>query len=292
MRQLTKAAVLIAAAAVAAETFGDDYAAHTMWNCSDEGRGGRHPSPAAACAVTGAVAFRRMVVGGACIACDDDGIGPPAPPGTVIIIRPICPEGQHLNDAGECEADHECGDDEIGGGSEECQACGDGEVPNEDGTACRVCPDGEHEGQCDAFHEVARCERALDIPLAEYLPIPTHPNVLVENLALANSEIQRGFFPVNEDLAVDFAKIYVATIGAPGGPIVVYVDSKVERDADQGICEYEGEVLYEGDNPVVESPRHDTVKKRMLTTVHTRDPWHQYHALVRNSIKWADEVLR
>lgn len=143
MRQLTKAAVLIAAAAVAAETFGDDYAAHTMWNCSDEGRGGRHPSPAAACAVTGAVAFRRMVVGGACIACDDDGIGPPPPPGTVIIIRPICPEGQHLNDAGECEADHECGDDEIGGGDEDCEACPDGEVPNEDGTECVSCEHGE-----------------------------------------------------------------------------------------------------------------------------------------------------
>lgn len=226
-------------------------------------------------------------------ACEaDPGGGSGGGSGGGVVIIPGCPGGQHYHASGGCHADHECGDDEIGGGSEECQACGDGEAPNEDGTACRVCPDGEHEGQCDAFHEVARCERALDIPLAEYLPIPTHPNVLVENLALANSEIQRGFFPVNEDLAVDFAKIYVATIGAPGGPIVVYVDSKVERDADQGICEYEGEVLYEGENPVVESPRHDTVKKRMLTTVHTRDPWHQYHALVRNSIKWADEVLR
>ena len=145
MRQLTKAAVLVAAAAVAAETLGDDYAAHTMWNCSDEGRGGRHPSPAAACAVTGAVAFRKMLVGGACIACDDDddGFGPPPPPGTVIIIGPICPEGQHLNDAGECEADHECGDDEIGGGDEDCEACPDGEVPNEDGTACVTCEHAE-----------------------------------------------------------------------------------------------------------------------------------------------------
>lgn len=227
-------------------------------------------------------------------AVSDPPFGPPPPIPPVNPNPPSgCPAGQHLASDGACQDDHECGPDEIGGGSEECQECGDDEVPNEDGTACRFCPDGEYTpGQCEAYHEVARCERALDFPWAEYLPIPTHPNVLVRNQAAAGSEIQRGFFPVNEGLAVDFAKIYVATLGAPGGPIVVYVDSKVERDADQGICEYEGEVLYEGENPVVESPRHDTVKKRMLTTVHTRDPWHQYHAFVRNSIKWADEVLR
>ena len=43
----------------------------------------------------------------------------------------------------------ECGDDEIGGGSEECEACGEGEVPNEDGTACETCEHGEFEaGEC------------------------------------------------------------------------------------------------------------------------------------------------
>ena len=66
------------------------------------------------------------------------------PPGPPIFVPPVeCPAGQHLNDAGECQEDHECGDDEIGGGSEECEPCGDGEVPNPDGTACVSCDWGE-----------------------------------------------------------------------------------------------------------------------------------------------------
>ena len=42
-------------------------------------------------------------------------------------------------------------DDEIGGGSEECEGCGEGEAPNEDGTACLTCEHGERldrPGQC------------------------------------------------------------------------------------------------------------------------------------------------
>lgn len=99
MRRLTKAAVLIAAAAVAAETFGDDYAAHFMWNCSDEGARGRYPNPGAACAVTGAVAYRRMVVGGACIACDDDDDGDPGGGGGAALPLPcVVAKQDHLGD--------------------------------------------------------------------------------------------------------------------------------------------------------------------------------------------------
>ena len=63
-------------------------------------------------------------------------VPPPPPP-------PACPAGQHLTEGGQCQADHECGDDEIGGGSEECEGCGEGEAPNEDGTECVTCDYGE-----------------------------------------------------------------------------------------------------------------------------------------------------
>lgn len=62
------------------------------------------------------------------------------PPGLVGgVLAPPCPDGQHRNEAGECE----CGDDEIGGGGEDCKPCGEGEVPNEDRTACVACDWGE-----------------------------------------------------------------------------------------------------------------------------------------------------
>ena len=76
---------------------------------------------------------------------------PPTDPGGFIPPPPgACPAGQHLNE-GECEEDHECGDDEIGGGSEECEECGEGEVPNEDGIACVTCQFGESDtpGRCN-----------------------------------------------------------------------------------------------------------------------------------------------
>ena len=56
---------------------------------------------------------------------------------------PACPEGQHLNGEGECQDDYECGDDEIGGGAVPCEPCGEGLVPDHDGTACKTCPHGE-----------------------------------------------------------------------------------------------------------------------------------------------------
>ena len=116
------------------------------------------------------------------------------------------------------------------------------------------------------------------MPLATFLPV--HPNVLV--LGQQGSGTQRGFFPTNETLAAHYAGIYVASRSQPWGAIEIYVPSKVEEDPNQGECEYTD----------VESTRHDEVRDRMLSSVHTNDPWHEYHAIVRNSIDWADEVLR
>ena len=80
-------------------------------------------------------------------------INPPpfVPPVIIVTPPPACPAGQHLNEGGECQADHECGADEIGGGDEDCEACPDGEVPNEDGTECATCQFGESDtvGRCN-----------------------------------------------------------------------------------------------------------------------------------------------
>ena len=53
-----------------------------------------------------------------------------------MIIIPGCPGGQHYHAAGGCHADHSCLAGEIGGGDEDCEACPDGEVPNQDQTVC------------------------------------------------------------------------------------------------------------------------------------------------------------
>ena len=63
-------------------------------------------------------------------------IGPPSTPPPIIVLPPSCPVGQHRNEDGQCEADHVCGDDEIGGGPVECETCTDGKVPNDDKTEC------------------------------------------------------------------------------------------------------------------------------------------------------------
>ena len=75
----------------------------------------------------------------------------PTDPGVFVPPTPgACPAGQHSHN-GNCHADHVCGADEIGGGSAECQACGAGQVPNPDGTACQSCPHGEGSpGQCNS----------------------------------------------------------------------------------------------------------------------------------------------
>ena len=76
---------------------------------------------------------------------------PPYVPPGIIVPPPACPAGQHRHDSG-CHADHVCGDDEIGGGGEECQPCGAGQIPNPAGTACSTCPYGESSsgGTCNA----------------------------------------------------------------------------------------------------------------------------------------------
>ena len=71
------------------------------------------------------------------------GSGPGGGSGGGVIIVPACQGGQHYHVGGGCHADHECRDDEIGGGSEDCTKCGEGEVPNGDGTACVACDWGE-----------------------------------------------------------------------------------------------------------------------------------------------------
>ena len=68
---------------------------------------------------------------------------PPLPPIVIVLPPPACPAGQHPDGNGGCVADYVCGDDEIGGGSEECEECGAGQVPNPDGTACVTCDYGE-----------------------------------------------------------------------------------------------------------------------------------------------------
>ncbi|MDE0442825.1 MAG: hypothetical protein OXL38_11960 [Gammaproteobacteria bacterium] len=140
MRRLTKLAVLVAVAAVAADTFGD-VTGFTTFTCSDE-IAYRYDSVADACADHGIRAYMDWDEGifPECRICDDDGGGnsPGPPPGEIIIIPPICPEGKHLH-GGVCHADHVCGDGEIGGGGEDCEPCGEGSVPNNSKTACEAC---------------------------------------------------------------------------------------------------------------------------------------------------------
>ena len=109
--------------------------------------------------------------------CEADG-----PPGIPIVIVPppppppsACPAGQHFS-GGACQADHECGDDEIGGGSEECEPCGAGQVPNQDGTACRSCPHGESDtssGLCAA--DPCGVDAVDDVAIDDLGQIPKEP---------------------------------------------------------------------------------------------------------------------
>ena len=92
----------------------------------------------------------------ACEAGSGGGPGGGSGGGGGVVIVPACPGGQHYHAGGGCHGDHECGDDEIGGGSEECEPCGEGQVPNEDGTACVPCDWGESlfvPGQCQCGAE-------------------------------------------------------------------------------------------------------------------------------------------
>lgn len=141
MRRLTKAAALIATAAVAVETLGQ-VMGYTSFNCSDEITY-EYPSVEEACASYDVNAYRSPSTGiYECTVCASDPIGPIGGP----IIWPLpapCPAGQHYHEEGGCQADHVCGKDQIGGGDEDCEACPDGEVPKEDGTECVACDHGE-----------------------------------------------------------------------------------------------------------------------------------------------------
>ena len=68
---------------------------------------------------------------------------------------------------------YKCGDDEIGGGSEECTKCGPGEVPNEAGTECVACEHGEFEaGECASLCSNAELDSAAALSLGG---IPREP---------------------------------------------------------------------------------------------------------------------
>ncbi|MDE0036349.1 MAG: hypothetical protein OXU77_02185 [Gammaproteobacteria bacterium] len=55
-------------------------------------------------------------------ACEaDPGGGSGGGTGGGVIIIPGCPGGQHYHAGGGCHADHVCGDDETGGGDEDCK---------------------------------------------------------------------------------------------------------------------------------------------------------------------------
>ena len=214
------------------------------------------------------------------VCADSEYDDPPTLPPPHVVILPIHCHGSA------CHADHVCGADEVGGGDQDCEPCGPGLVPNESGV-CAVCEHGELEpgGQCAVPYKVARCKRKLeDTPLAVVLL--RHPNVLVQDKD--GSETQRGFFPQNESLAVFYAQLYLAMKAASvihpfaPDPVVIYVPSKVEEDPIQGKCRY----------TEVEKQRYKEVEDRMLRSVNTRPPWHEYHAIKRNSIDWADEVLK
>ena len=300
MRRLTKAAMVIVSAAAAAETFGQ-VMGFTRFDCGDEITY-EYSSVADACASYDVNAYRAPNAGiYECTVCASDPVGPgpgiiPGPR-IIIVTPPACPAGQHYNDDGECQDDHVCGDDEIGGGSEECEQCGEGTEPNEDGTAC-VAASGEE-------YRVARCARDLDTDYGEYLPAK-HPNILTEKVVddVVVESTQRGFFPAEgfEAQAAINAAVYAAeqvlrwTPPFPTPSPPVYVPSGVREDPNQGICGYERSGIRLGLSSTPESvskARFDLVNDRILKTVHTAPPkWHIYHAIVNNSIDWGNEVLR
>ena len=101
---------------------------------------------------------------------------PFSPPYVPPVVGPpvACPAAQHYS-GGECQADHECGNDEIGGGSEECEPCGNGKVPNEAGTTCVTCEHGESgssSGVCAALCSNDELDSAAALSLMGILRNP------------------------------------------------------------------------------------------------------------------------
>ena len=82
-----------------------------------------------------------------CHSCDDVRLLPT--PVVVVVPVLVCPSEFHLH-GDECHANHICERDQIGGGTEDCKTCPDGEAPNWKGKACNKCEHGESDppGQC------------------------------------------------------------------------------------------------------------------------------------------------
>ena len=192
---------------------------------------------------------------------------PPPPPPWIIVLPPppACPEGQHLNGEGECQDDYECGDDEIGGGAEECEACPDGTEPNEDGTACEQ----------SSTYRVAKCTRPVEaLPvIGEFLP--HHVNVVSESTS--DDRMELGFFAVDMTHAVLSAWAYRQL------NIRQFTAGSLERDPNLGECTYK----------TVSKEHFEIVRNRMETY-----RWNRYHLVLKNysrygygsCITWAEAV--
>ncbi len=100
------------------------------------------------------------------------------------------PGGPAFAEGGGCHADHECGDDEIGGGDEDCEPCGEGKVPNQKKTACIYCQHGESArfpGQCEpaCFHT------ATDkVAKAALLGVPAEPKERGASVYCLNESVE------------------------------------------------------------------------------------------------------
>ena len=137
-----------------------------------------------------------------------------------------------------------CGDDEIGGGSEECETCPDGTEPNE----------GETECVASGEYKVASCSRPLDSApegVGRYLPY--HKNAVTESAT--GGRMERGFFALDFADALVKATMY-PTLYVPYPPFVIpglllFTEGEVRKDANLGTCEYESNVSKE---------RYDTVR--------------------------------
>ena len=111
-------------------------------NCSSEDLAYLFDSVAEACSTIGIQSYMDGDGDDGFVECevcaDSEYDDPPTlPPPHIVILPPIPGPGEHCHGS-DCHADHVCGDDEIGGGDEDCEACPDREVPNPEGTVCEI----------------------------------------------------------------------------------------------------------------------------------------------------------
>ena len=198
-------------------------------------------------------------------------VPPPPPP-------PACPAGQHLTEGGQCQADHECGDDEIGGGSVECENCPPGTEANEAATEC--VPNGDY--------QVGKCTRPVQLPAGAGNLLPHHANVTVKKVWAGVYEAESGFFAHDWNETIANAALAVG-VWIPNIP-PIYIGGRIvlsggSVQADSATCTFEK----------VTSERYETVKKRMDTYAWTD----RYHLTKTepglygygNCINWASSVL-